>query len=391
VSEDIDRAIAMSESLTYPKVLQVSPIRRLSPSQYTSFKTCFLKGVLAANKVPGSLPNHPKAYLGTIIHSLIAKGTTGQISDFSDFQLSWDKSLASIEEELGRSALTRHLLPLKRHIPNMADSKFRCWDTVKLNIRSINKYRIVELDGHRWPRTISEVWVQTPDGLLGGFIDSVARTSEGTFIVEYKTGGILSNDGSYSDEEASIKPEYLTQVSLYAGLYYQTIGQWPVGVIIASVSGEIFEIQYDRDNCLSLIHQAKKDLAITNCTIRKSYRNNYDVLDKLANPSIQACAHCNYRPSCERYWQVRQSHKDGWPMDFDGILKEVKEFGDETQLIRLENKDIEGQIITVRKINKTRHDLSNDIGRELKIYNLNLDSGENNFKAGALTTMYYSK
>ena len=379
----------MSNPLILPKELHIDPIRRLSPSQYTFFKGCNLKGVLMANRSPVSLPKHPKAYLGTIIHSLIAQGTTGQISDLNDFQRAWDNRVATIDAELSQSPLTRHLLPLKKYIPDMADSKFKCWKTVKQNISSINRHGAREFDVYKPPRKISEAWVQTPDGRLGGFIDSVAYESEGTFIVEYKTGGILSCEETDSDEDASIKPEYLTQVYLYAGLYYQTIGQWPIGIIIASVSGEIFDIPYDKDYCLSLIRQAKKDLAVTNCIIRKSYRNGSDIFRHLAKPSIHTCVRCNHRPGCEQYWQARQSVDDGWPIDFKGVLKEVTELGDGTQLIKLERHN--GQIVTIRKIDRNRYDLSNETGQWLEIYNLSIDSGVNNFKVGALTTVYYSR
>lgn len=123
---------------------------------------------------------------------------------------------------------------------------------------------------------------------------------------------------------------------------------------------------------LLLYVQAKRCLASTNCLIRMIiYLKCLQILLlKLVYTAITARF-----ASC--YWSDRPSYHDEWLLDFYEILKDVKEMVDGTTLIELENL-LDHQLITIRKLDKSRYDLTGSIGQELKIYNLLSDAGNNN-------------
>lgn len=59
--------------------------------------------------------------------------------------------------------------------------------------------------------------MQGASGAVGGFIDSVQRSAAGPIIRDYKTGSVHG-------ESAAVKPEYATQLKLYAALYAEQYG-----------------------------------------------------------------------------------------------------------------------------------------------------------------------
>ncbi|SDO58350.1 PD-(D/E)XK nuclease superfamily protein [Paenibacillus sp. yr247] len=65
----------------------------------------------------------------------------------------------------------------------------------------------------------NERWIETPDGKLGGYVDKIVHTSVGYEIIDYKTGEVKGQNG--------IKTEYSTQLMLYAGILYESSGEWP--------------------------------------------------------------------------------------------------------------------------------------------------------------------
>lgn len=375
----------MPAPLKVPCKLPISPVQRISPAIYTSFKACRLMGVLSANKVPILLPKHPKAYLGTIIRDLIARGMTGQISDFDHFCKLWDEQIASIENKLLESDLTRHLVPLSRNISDMAQSKFLCWEIIRSNINKTQTDRIDVPSHDMRPHKRSESWVQTKDGVVGGLIDLIVQEPSGTVIVEFKTGNIFSNDSEQNGNNDEIRLDYLTQIRLYAGLFRESKGYWPSNIRIATIDGKKYNVRYDETDCVSLLDKAKKDLSSTNCIIRTLYRDYDALLDRLAFPNINTCKYCNYRPGCSRYWREKSLNRDE-QLDCRGIIREVFKLGDGTQFAKLEDVDL-GRTIMIRKIYHSRYDISKAIGREIIVCNLLSDHGAYNFKAGMLTTI----
>lgn len=367
----------------------IKPINRLTPSVSSAFSDCHLRGVLLANKIEGFLLKSPKAYLGSIIHILLEESNKGIITNFDQFETRWDYLIKGVETHLSSSPLTRHLIPFNRTIPDLLQKKFKCWEII--NIENHNHIPI-----ETGQQTISsstrcshetELWVQTRDGLVGGYIDSLIHAPEGTILLEYKSGSIFSKD-SNSDSRRIIRDDYLNQIILYAGLFYESFGSWPIETRIISIANGSTVIRVNPLNYQTLIDKLKKDIALTNCIIRRESNRQF-LISHLASPSNDTCLYCNYRPICSSYWNDRSKfHESPWPRDVIGIVQNVVLLGNNTQLVTIIQTSPREEIVTIRGLAPSRYDLSGTVGKVLAFYNLNSDVGFTNYKQGLLTTIY---
>jgi hypothetical protein len=338
------------------------------------------------------LPISPYAQIGSIIHALISETSAGKIENFSQFDALWDTHIQQLEHNLIKSHLTQHFVPLNKNIQNLSNKKFQCWDIVQDIKSSFSSYSYSKLPPSSERTFLSERWVQTQDGRIGGFIDAIVKDIKGNpIIIEFKTGEIFSPETSLINSEKVIRLEYLTQVYIYAALFYENRGIWPSKILITSISGDIVEVKFDQNFCLSLIEIVKKEIATTNGIIREYYNDNQTLLLHLAKPSIKACFFCLYRPICKNYWKVREMDiSNDWPKDTKGIVQDVKILGNGMQLVHLKNK-IHDNIVSIRGLNPLRYDLTHMEGQEIAIYNLYSEFPENSYKEGSLTTIYTYK
>ena len=94
------------------------------------------------------------------------------------------------------------------------------------------------------------MWVESKDGLVGGFIDYVYNLKEGPVICDYKSGNI------FDESSSNVKPGYETQLRLYAALYHTTTGIWPARLEIVPLQGTHVEVRFEPDECVQLLEDA---------------------------------------------------------------------------------------------------------------------------------------
>lgn len=133
---------------------------------------------------------------------------------------------------------------------------------------------------------MSEVAVEfpiaSPDGLFRGRIDRIERTELGVRIIDYKS--------SVRDE---LPERYARQVQLYAALWFDVYGVWPVeGEIIFPLVSKSYLVPVEPATC-----QAVRDEATVVIT-RLQHESD---TEQLAQPG-EVCRICEFRPWCRSFW-----------------------------------------------------------------------------------------
>ena len=111
------------------------------------------------------------------------------------------------------------------------------------------------------------------------------NTQTGCEIVDYKTGKVY-------DESGEIKPEYVTQLNLYAYMFKQDTGIAPSRLVIIDRNGQEVEVPYDRDGEQGLVESVRAHKQRINEAIENG---NLDLLKK---PTEQNCGYCRCAHLC---------------------------------------------------------------------------------------------
>lgn len=127
-----------------------------------------------------------------------------------------------------------------------------------------------------------EVIVRSTDGLLEGVVDRAERDERGVRLIDYK-----------STTRDELPDRYRRQVQLYAYLWHETRGEWPVsGRVIYSALGKSHVVDVDPEECLSVASEAHE--LLTSLAEQDSV--------PAATPG-DVCSVCEYRPWCTPFWE----------------------------------------------------------------------------------------
>lgn len=134
-----------------------------------------------------------------------------------------------------------------------------------------------------------EVPVQSRDGLLAGRVDYAERLPDGGVrLLDYKSA--LRDD---------LPERYERQLQLYALLWQETFGEWPVeALVVYPFTGAAHQVAIDPTICERVGDEAR--------LIAKKLEEGPGAKD-LATPGT-VCAVCEFRPWCRPFWQWQASH-----------------------------------------------------------------------------------
>ena len=350
---------------------KLNKLKRISPSSFGKLNHCALQVVFSANKIPQLLPNHPNAKLGLLLHKIVELCIKGEIFDGKSFEDIWNEKIKSIHKEMLSNELDKNFVPLSKSANNFSVKKRLCHNFVKEigAQKTTSSTRKSKLRG-------AEKWVESKDKLVGGVIDEVRQSPNGTHIIDLKTGNIF-DDLSSSNQE--IKTEYQLQMKLYAALYFERVGSFPNKLLIKTLEGQEYEIPFDNKECLELLTKAKGKFNEINNIIEGE--SDWNIL---ANPSLDACKYCRFRPICLSYWQTKESNS--WDTtDVSGKVTDIVELNNGLR-ISLKNND---EMIYVRGLNADKHkELIDSQGKLVRILNLKPDSSKNYYCESRFTTSF---
>jgi hypothetical protein len=364
----------------------ISALTRISPSRYLALEECGLREAWSANGADALLPLHPSARLGTAIHSILERAGKGDLGlgDQEAVERAWNESVVAIEVVMRQSWLESSLLPLSSTINNFEVQRLR---TLRKACEIASSLRSPNTPPQsRRPGLGFELWVRTPEGEIGGFIDHAYEIDGCVVLQDYKTGLVLEQS---SDGKQTLKTDYLTQLHIYAALYFFTFGRWPAQLQVITTQGPPITVPVDQQGSLELVLAAKSTLNTINETIRRAGRAQEDIRRALAAPSATACKRCLFRPNCQPYAESQSKDQENWPNDIKGPLKDRRTFANGYISLTIEQ---DGNLCTVRSVSPgLRHpglETANP-GDTIGCFNLRKGTGDNQYQETPYTTIYH--
>jgi len=255
--------------------------------------------------------SYPSGVLGSIIHKLIERRTRGQIEDTSrsGLEAEWERIKEETILENQSSWINQNVLPLEKTVQGYMLRKLLTFKTCT----GISPVFSKGGGGEGERMTGAELWIASPDGKAGGYVDRIERTDQGYCIQDYKTGTIVQGDAG---GEAVVKEEYQIQLKLYAAIFNEQYGEWPQKLLLLQNGIGSQEVSYSHEEATALLGEAKGLLEITNEMIDEVEGGDSSLL---ANPSPDNCRFCDFRHVCDSYWKARsQDNEEDWPHDIIG-------------------------------------------------------------------------
>ena len=344
----------------------LSPIRRISPSRFSQFQLCSLREIWSLNHRVPLLPRHPSARLGTISHAVLEAAAKGAVTDRSSLETLWDDVTKKIQDEMLQHQIEKHLVPLELYAFNYEVKKILSFKMAEQIFESSG----LEVSGKR----SAEQWFESADGKIGGKIDLILTYDDGVEIVDYKTGNVLN-----SQVGGEVKDEYKVQMKLYAGLYHEVKGDWPIKLSLIGIDCRKYYVSFSEEECAELLDKTRKTIDETNELIERGLKPQ-----DFANPSPAACKHCSYRPACKKYWLSRE-FTDEWPCDVIGKVKEKFLLGNGFFRVVINGN---GREYVIRGLSVKRHNFLNEDINDVLFCDLGQDILEGHYTEQLLTTGY---
>jgi CRISPR/Cas system-associated exonuclease Cas4 (RecB family) len=349
--------------------VNLKEIKRISPSQFYSMKNCAYKSLLAEafDKNP-LLPLSPEAYFGTVLHKIIELISKGVVRDEDNFNDEFDKQVKTLEDELKKKGF-EFFVPLKLKLKNFGLKKIQ----LKKHLGSASEQPQISNNANFH----SEKWYESKDKLIGGKPDLIIENGSRIEIIDFKTGAIkqdcLDDEGElFSD----VKEEYKEQLKLYAYLYFESTNKFPTNLSLVNLAKQKFSIEFSEEECKSLFEEAKRLLNSTNNSINTKIFS--------ANPKVENCKYCLYRPACSFFHKKFDS--DYSLNDVVGQVRDLKKFQNGNVNLILEN---DSKLITIKNFNNDIFEkLNNYKNKLLRIYNLRNEEGEYVYSVTNITMIY---
>jgi PD-(D/E)XK nuclease superfamily len=286
----------MAAGLEHCRLPSPQSLAYTTPSGAATLADCGLRAAYDSDTTfHGSVPSSPAARLGTVCHRVLELAGVGALPPAGDphwreaFEAAWTEAIAEQEKERQRNPLEAHWPPPARW-PYYAARKVATRRLCKRISESTSPPG--ERDGAllNAPEKLQEQRQQAFDGKLRGRAD-VTRRSPQSAIEDYKTGSVLD------DESAEIKPQYRTQMLLYAVLEHETTGVWPKHATLIPLRGEPIVIDVDPAEANAAAEAALVALEEYN----RRVDNDAPAID-LATPTPNACRFCPYAIECPAFW-----------------------------------------------------------------------------------------
>ena len=278
---------------------------------------CALREAWAANKQAGMLPVWPQSRLGSVIHKILELANKGLLTNRASAQAEWESALLATETRMQESWLDRALTPLIRNVRDLEVQRLRMLRGVDRILNDRHKL-YSGLRAETKTGTGSELWVQSQDARVGGFIDYAFLDGGDIVLRDYKSGVLHERLDS---GDRAVKEAYVLQLKLYAALYNDSFGVWPIRAELSPLQGGTIEVPIDKKECGVLLERAGFRLIDTNAVL-ESANDLESQIQALARPTPASCGSCLYRPRCGRYeGQVQAEPHPTWPKDIVGVVE----------------------------------------------------------------------
>ena len=134
-----------------------------------------------------------------------------------------------------------------------------------------------------------EVPVSSANGMFTGRIDRARQGREGVSIYDFKSA--LRDD---------LPDRYQRQIQLYAMMWRQTRGEWPIaGYVVYPLTGKSYSVSVVPAVCQAVADESARAI---------DGLESEPVASRLAAPG-EICAICEYRPWCKPFWSSQSGER----------------------------------------------------------------------------------
>ncbi|MGA8475852.1 MAG: PD-(D/E)XK nuclease family protein [Candidatus Cybelea sp.] len=349
---------------------------------------CRLRAVWNSQRVEALVPSNPKRFVGTIAHRLLERALTSHFVGALDRQLAslWDDLVAETEEHMLRSPADRRFVPLVKFVPDMMVLRAKAM----MRASEIASAKSSSREGAMAPSRVGgEISVRSRKGLLTGRVDRVIETENGVVLQDYKSGPLTARDGGAAD----IKPEFRQQLQLYAILYFETIGVWPMRLELVPLVGDSANVPFAPAECQTLLDEAENAVYDVSAALAKFATTPELAEEQLAQPSPKVCKFCSYRPACSTYLSVdRRAPDDEWPADVWGTVTSVTKLGNGNLAIGIRTAN--GDVLYVRDVDESmlqsRIAVAGSVGHQVGVFGARFGGSPKAMEAGPYTVIFLS-
>ena len=280
-----------------PPAPDIKPLKQLSPSVYEALIRCKGRAAWVAHGDRSVLPQHPKALLGTCLHSVVEEAHKGGLASAPDEQT---------RLSLARELFDRRARALYENAHPLVRAKFGAPDRIpyyniyreRAALEAIASARRIDhaaATGALQPTNLLHLHAErrlvSRDGLLLGRPDLIDAAAQE--VVDYKTGASLD------EAVGAVSPAEARQLRLYVHLALDN--GIPVSrAVIARADGRRAVIDVSKEEAEAEGRRARELLAEYNNAAGSSF-------DNAARPSPENCCFCPCIPFCDAFWRAASS------------------------------------------------------------------------------------
>lgn len=281
------------------------PIANTSPTLATVMSKCFLRAAFANSEHSAYTFPWPKAMLGSAAHQVLESVYKGEIAVRNEaeaiLQISglWENALEEQRARILDNPIQQAFLSRFGEAQKWPGYSLRRARTV---LRALSIWREVSAGASRYAANLSaagaaEERLSAFDGRLRGRLDKVFTNRDGVHLIDYKTGSIY--DERSEGERQAIKADYVNQLLIYAAMYHNERGVWPVSAILEPLEGSLEEITIYPEEAIQAARKALDFLSKYNKMIADGA-----LISDFAAKTLEPCRLCSFKAFCEPFWDM---------------------------------------------------------------------------------------
>lgn len=248
-------------------------------------RTCRLKASFSRRSDGGSEPRTPEQVVGDVCHGVLEHLVRSKSLMASDWEGAFDLALAEVTDQLARET---------REGPhaNILEEDPERWPGYRMKVARLKRTskRLHELLSPFGLEAeyLTEEPMSGLNGRIRGRPDLIVRGSSETWVIDYKSGRVL-------EEEGIPRESYVRQLQLYAMLESETNGRWPSRAYLIPLNGSPVDVAIDEEQTQQLAKELVSSLEAYNETAPAA---------QPGSPSPEICRYCPYAAFCPAFWNA---------------------------------------------------------------------------------------
>jgi len=333
--------------------VKLEPIPYITPSNASAIEQCAYQLIVRRYVKKNLLAPSATAEFGTAIHKALELSVKQTFSNRPDVEHFVDDILRQAEDSCYKRGY-EFLTPFSNQVRNygvrrelairkilsFSSSAFTSFSTGSI----VKSHNHVEVERDFTSKRFK----------IRGKIDTILHQPNGAVLVDFKTGSVYDED---ENGERSLKVNYANQLKLYAYLYYEETGKFPVDAYVETLMGKVVHVNFTLEECYEYAQSLDEQLKAVNQFVQTNQ------IDALKPISVDVCRWCSVRPACNFY----QPTYEGMGL--------VDSFGRLTAINKLINGRYSISLTNVNGVTRVIGILTSDveemkIGYEYRFFNL---------------------